>query len=37
MMKHLHVAFAALSLATAATFCGVAGVARADPPPAEQR
>lgn len=33
MMKRLRVAFAALGLATAATFCGLAGVAHADPPP----
>jgi hypothetical protein len=33
MMKHLRVAFAALGLATAAAFCGLAGVAQADPPP----
>jgi hypothetical protein len=33
MMKRLGVAFAALGLATAATFCGLAGVAHADPPP----
>ena len=32
MMRHLRVAFAALGLATAATFCGLAGVAQADPP-----
>ena len=33
MMRHLRVALAALALATAAAFCGLAGVAQADPPP----
>jgi hypothetical protein len=32
MMRHLRWALAALGLAIAAAFCGLAGVAQADPP-----
>jgi len=33
VMRHLNLFFAALALTTAAGFCGLAGVAQADPPP----